>query len=260
MKLAKNIWKHFTHDDLSMVAAALAFTTVLSLIPFFAVTLSALNYFNSLEALTPKVEAFLLANLKGTAGTEGIALVKKVISRIQNGRIGTVGALILIITATRMLVELENAVHRIWMIKNTRPLAKRLFFDWLILLVFPFLIALWVGVFSTKTVKSSLAQFLPFESGFVIGFFVLYGILKWTPSVKVSALPAGIGALFSTTLLWLLEQSFKWLSTQVFSYGKMYGSIAAIPASLLWVLMIWWAILLGVALTASIQKSQGATN
>ena len=91
------------HEDLSLVASALAFSTVLSLIPFLAVTLAALNYFDGLETLTPKVEVFLLENFNSTAGSEGIQLLKKGIARIQSGRLGGIGAFVLILTATRMM-------------------------------------------------------------------------------------------------------------------------------------------------------------
>ncbi|MFN7728496.1 MAG: YihY/virulence factor BrkB family protein [Bdellovibrio sp.] len=253
--MLKRFWSLITHEDLGLTAAALSFTTVLALIPFVAVTLAALNYFHALEALTPKVEFFLLQNLQGTAGNEGVALVRKVIGRIQSGKIGSFGAFILILTSTRMMFELERAFHRIWQVKNRRPLAKRLFFSWMFLILFPFGLALWVAVFSAKTIAQPLSQILPFGSGFLVIFLVLLLLLKLLPSLKVSWNAAIVGSVFSTVLLWVLERSFKFMSAQVFSYGKVYGSLAAIPASLLWIFLIWLSILWGVALSASMQRS-----
>lgn len=253
--MLRRFWSLITHEDLGLTAAALAFTTVLALIPFVAVTLAALNYFHALEALAPKVEVFLLANLQGTAGNEGVTLVRKVIGRIQNGKIGLLGAVILILTSTRMIFELERAFHRIWQIKNQRPLVKRLFFSWMFLILFPFGLALWVAVFTAKTVAQPLSQVLPFGSGFLVIFLLLTLLLKMVPSLKVRASAALVGSLFSTVLLWILERTFKVMSAQVFSYGKVYGSLAAIPASLLWIFLIWLSILWGVALSASLQKS-----
>ena len=221
-----------------------------------AVILAALNYFHALEALAPKVEQFLLLNLQGSAGAEGVQLVRKMIARIQSGKMGTLGAIVLILTSTRLMFELERAFHRIWQIKNKRPIVKRLFFYWLFLLLFPFGIALWVAVFSAKTIAQPLSQILPFGSGFLVMFLTLFLLYKVVPSVRVHSTVALAGAFFSTFLLWVLERSFKILSAQVFSYGKIYGSLAAIPASLLWIFMIWVSILWGVALSASLQNHE----
>ena len=247
------------HEDLSLVASSLSFSTVLSLIPFLAVTLAALNYFDGLETLTPKVEGFLLENFSGTAGSEGVQLLKKGITRIQSGRLGSIGAFVLILTATRMLFELEKAFHRIWQIRNRRPLLTRFFYYWLFLLAFPFALALWVGLFAAKSVGEPLTDMLPFKSGFLVAFALLFFLQKWLPSQKVKTWAAFIGTLFSTALLWLLERTYKWASVQIFSYSKVYGSLAAIPASLLWILMVWMAILWGVALTAAAQKGRALT-
>lgn len=253
-RVFKSLKEHILHEDLALIAAALSFTTCLSLIPFLAVTLSALNYFNGLEELAPKVQAFLLENFTGTAGAQGVELLQKGIKRIQRGGLGTVGALVLILTATRMMFELERAFHRIWHIKNQRPFVKRLFFYWLFLLLFPFALALWVSLFTGKGVGKEWALLLPFKAGFVVTFLLLFMLQKWLPSTRVQFIPAFFGTLLSTVCLWTLEKTFKLLSAHVFSYGKVYGSLAAIPASLLWVFLVWIGILWGVALTASLQK------
>lgn len=255
MSFIKKFWYNLAHEDFGMTAAALSFTTVLALVPFIAVTLAALNIFESLDALVPKVEVFLLQNLQGTAGTEGLALLRKVIQRIQDGKIGTLGAIFLVLTATRMMFELDRAVHRIWRIKNSRSFLNRLFIYWFVLLIFPFGLALWVSIFGTKTIAQSLAQILPFGSGFLIIFLLLLLIIKGIPSIRVNWLSALIGTGFSCLALYSLQKTFKIISVQVFSYGKIYGSLASIPASLIWILLIWVSILIGVSISASLQKS-----
>lgn len=250
----KNLRFHLMHEDLGLTASALAFTTCLSLVPFLAVMLAALNYVDGLEGLAPKVESFVLENFTGTAGAQGIELLQKGIKRIQSGRLGSIGALILILTSTRMMFELEMAFHRIWHLKNRRPLVKRLFFYWLFLLLFPFVLALWVSLFTGHGYGQEWALWLPFKAGFVVTFLILFIFQKWLPSTTVHLVPALLGTFLSTVGLWLLERSYKMLSAQVFSYGKVYGSLAAIPASLLWIFLVWIVILWGVALTASLQK------
>jgi membrane protein len=257
-KFARNLWFYMTNEDLTLTAAALSFTTVLSLVPFLAVTLAALNYFHALDTIAPKVEATLIENFSGAAGAEGVQLIKKGITRIRNGRMGGLGAVILIVVSTRMLFGLENAFHRIWKIKNKRPLAKKLFFYWLFLLVFPFVLALWIMFFTSF--GSPVEELLPFKPGYLITFFLVFLMQKGLPSQKVGIVSALTGTALSMTLLILLERTYKLISARIFSYGKVYGSLAAVPTSLLWIFLVWMAILWGAALAAAVQKGTSSSS
>lgn len=248
----RSLWTHLFNEDLSITAAALAFSTALSVVPFLAVTLSALNTFEALGTITPKVEAALLDNLKGPAGVEGVQLIRKGIGRIHRGRLGSLGAVILILIATRVMFGLERAYHRIWQIRNKRPLLRRILFYWIFLAVFPFVLALWIGM--VGWIGKPALQGLLLRPGYVLTFLCLFVLQKWLPSRPVGWFPAAVGTTFSVCSLWALEKFYKWVTVQVFSYSKVYGSLAAIPASLLWMFMVWLVILWGVALTAVIQK------
>jgi membrane protein len=200
--LLRHLWSHFSNEDLNLTAAALAYTTVLSIVPFLAVTLTALNYFGALDTVTPKVESILLNNFNGTAGTEGVAMMKKGISRIREGRTGSLVALLLILVATRLMFGLEKAFHKIWLIKNQRPLFKRLLYYWLFLLIFPFILAAWVWFASHLGRPFWQSSFL--RPGYIVTFVLLYVLQVWLPSVRVGAIQALIGTAASVVLLFFL--------------------------------------------------------
>lgn len=249
------MWSHLVNEELGLTAAALSFTTTLALIPLLAVTLSALNLFHALETLTPKVEFFLLQNFQGTLGNEGIQLLHKMIQRVQVGKMGSLGALFLVLTATKLMHELDRAVHRIWQIRNQRNILTRLVYYWFALLVFPFGVALWVWIFSTKSIAKSYTIWMPLSSGLLISFLFIAIIFKFIPSTRVHWLPVLVGSFFSTACLALMEKFFKYLTLQVFSYGKIYGSLAAIPTALIWIYLIWLSLLIGIGITAALQKN-----
>lgn len=240
--------------ELQLVAASLSFSTALAIIPFFAVVLAALQYFGALDSLYPKVEALLFTNFKGSLGTEGVNVFKKIIQRIHEGRTGTVGALVLILTSTRLIYDMEHGIHRVWHIKTKRSLFQRLFAYWLLLLIFPFLLAIYVAFINFKTVEPIILLF-PSEFRVVsILFLFLFLTYKFVPNTKVKWVPALISAAVATGLLSILQMFFKTLSREIFNYSKVYGSIAAIPAFLIWILFVWQIILFGVALNASLQN------
>lgn len=256
MRFFKRFFGQLTNGDLQLNAAALSFSTVLSLIPFFAVTLAIVQYFNGLEALYPKIEALLLSFLKGPAGNEGIEIIKKIFKRIQNGRAGTVGAVTLVLASMLLMKDIERAFHRVWNISNKRPLFKRIFFYWLLIMLIPFLLAGSVALSSLKQIhEASIKTGAPIWP-IIILYLSLFFLYKLIPNIKVKVIPALLGAAIGTAGLVALFKFFKILTTEVFNYSKVYGSVAALPALLIWILITWYIILLGASFTASLQLNK----
>jgi membrane protein len=252
----KKFWKIAFAGDLQMIAASLSFTTLLSIIPFFAVSLATLKYVNGLEKIYPKVEALAVDYFQSPTGDEGAVIVKRAFSRIRKGRIGEWGALFLIVASILLINNMERALHRVWNLESRRPLHQRIFFYWLFLILFPAALAVYVTLTSlTASTQASAVVPIALMNGVLI-FVSLLFIYKTVPNTKVSFRAASIGALAGSIGLVVLTRSFKWLSQSFFSWGKLYGSVASIPALLIWVLMIWYIVLIGAALTASLQPEK----
>lgn len=251
MNPLKRVWQQVISGELQMVAAALSFSTILSIIPFLAVTLATIQYFDGFVSIYPKVEKAVLLNLQGPAGADGVAMIQKVFKRVHAGRMGAVGALALILTSILLLRDMESGFHRVWNLPNKRSLHKRIFYYWVLLILFPVFLAIIVALTSVK-MWSDFSLVVPLEIlRFGMLWFTLYLVNKIVPHTKVPPLSAMVGSLFSAIGLWVLFKSFKSLSTTFFKLDKVYGSIAAIPTLLLWVLFIWYVILFGAAITAS---------
>lgn len=255
-KPIQRFWNLVVTGELQLVAGALSFSTLLSLIPFLAVSLATIQYVSGFETLYPKVEGFVLQYFHGPTGEEGIRMIKRVFKRVYTGRSGTLGAMALILASVLLMNDMERGIHRIWNLQQRRPLYHRIFYYWVFLILFPATLAILVGLTSMKafgTVTSVIPLGLIQTA---VLFFILFFIYKVVPHTKVSKASAAIGAACGTLGLVILGKSFKWLSQTFFSWGKLYGSLAAIPALLIWVLLIWYVILVGVAITASFRKTE----
>jgi len=254
MKPFKKLWSLIASGDLQVVASSLSFTTILSIVPFFAVALSLINSLQGLELLYPKVEGFILSYFQGPAGADGVWIVKRAFNKIQQGKIGSWGAVGLVLTSLLLVSEVDNAINRIWNIQGRRPLHKRLFLYWILLMAFPFILALLVALIS---VKSSIPALSTVSSGtlqMIILGAVLYCLYKVIPHTKVSALSASMGTFVGLLGLFLVTGSFQYLTEKFFNYNRLYGSLAAIPRLLIWILLIWYVILFGAAVSASFQR------
>ncbi|MEZ0390875.1 MAG: YihY/virulence factor BrkB family protein [Pseudobdellovibrionaceae bacterium] len=254
MKPLKRFWELVKTGELQLVAGALSFSTLLSLIPFMAVSLATLQYVGGLETIYPKVEKLVLQYFQGPTGTEGVQIVKKVFRRIHAGRMGSWGAVALVLASIFMINDMERGLNRIWNLTDRRPVHKRIFLYWIFMVIFPAALAIYVAVSSMKVFSGATSSLSNQVINDFLLFFTLYFVYKVVPNTKVSIGAAAVGAFTGTLGLIALFRSFKWLSQSFFSWGKLYGSFAAAPTLLIWVLLTWYMVLVGAAVTASFRK------
>src|SRR5690242_19207993 len=125
LQILAMVIKDFWDDKCLLRASALSFSTILSLVPFFALTFAILKGFGVHNMLEP----FILGEV--AAGSHEV--VDKIITYINNTNMTTLGAaglITLIITVISLLGNIEEASNAIWGVKETRPL-NRLFSDYL---------------------------------------------------------------------------------------------------------------------------------
>lgn len=254
MKPFRRFWDLVISGELQLVAAALSFSTLLSLIPFMAVSLATIQYVGGTETFYPKLEAAALEYFEGPTGTEGVKVIRRALHRIQAGRMGAWGAVALVLASIFLVNDMERGLHRVWNLPNRRPVYQRIFFYWVALLFFPAGLAIYVALSSVRISDGSSQMMSLAVLNPIILFMTLYYIFKVVPNTKVSIGAAFLGSCFATAGLSMLYKCFKWLSHSFFSWGKLYGSFAAIPGLLIWILLTWYVILIGAAITASFRK------
>lgn len=252
--LAIDIKKQIRDGELQLVAASLSFSTAIALIPFLAVVLATFQSIGNLEVFYPKVESMLLMHFKTAAGSEATKWIRIIIRNVGDGRMGVTGAIVLFITSLRLLHDMEVGIHRVWNLKNRRPLYKRIFAYWIFILLLPFGLAVYVGLDSLEQLNFA-RRLIPawfMNAGILYGS--LYALYKYVPDIRVKDKAAIAAALLAGTGLWIAQISFKWLGVQVFNYNRIYGALGAVPLLLIWMLTMWNILLAGVAISASIQK------
>jgi membrane protein len=85
-------------------------------------------------------------------------------------------------------------------------------------------------------------------------FITLVSIYKFVPSIPVSwvsSLAAGSVATFAVAIA---QAFYSTIMKTVFNTNKLYGSLASVPLFLIWILILWWICLTGVAYCAVLEK------
>lgn len=253
----------FTSLNLSARASALAYTTVLSIVPLLAVIVGVAKGFGFQQTVYDSLTTYMPSQADQMSRI--FQFVDNYLSQVQGGLFLGVGMIFLLYTVFLLLSNIESTFNYIWETPRNRPL-KRKVVDYLaVLLIMPVLITLSSGLtLMMTTIKNSfiadyeiftpvwemLFMILPYV--FII--FLFTGMFIWMPVVKVKFVPA----LISGTIAGVSFQVFQalymsglfWIS----KYNAIYGGFAAFPLLLLWIQLAWIIVLFSVRLCFSIQN------
>jgi len=242
-------------------ASALTFSSLLALVPFFALAFSILKGMGVPQRLEP----YVLTKL--TAGSE--VLVSQLLSyidRVNARSLGAVGLIILIVTIVMVLGNIEGAFNDIWGIRTSRPWLRK-FSDYLSL-IFIMPIFFFAALSITASLKSTtlmgwihhqptigsififMLQWLP--------YLLLWGIFTFLflfiPNTRVRFQSALLAGCF-TGLFWQISQ-WGYVSFQVgvSRYHEIYGAFAQVPIMFVWLYFSWIIVLLGAELCFALQN------
>ena len=243
-----------------MNAAALAFTTVLALVPAAAVTLSMLSIFPVFEEWSRELENFVYRNFVPAAGDVIQSQLEEFIG--QTGRLTAFGLLFLLVSALLLLFTIEETLNKIWRVRDSRTIIQRILSYWAVLTLAPLLmgasLSLTSYLVSTAFGNGDVAQLrtvflavLPFLF-VVLAFVLLYMAVPNTPIKFRDALIGGVaaGLLFEIT-----KRGFTWYISNFHSYEVIYGALSSIPIFLIWVYLSWLVVLIGAEVTATLGEN-----
>jgi membrane protein len=255
---------------LSQTAASLAFTTLLSLVPLFAVAFGIAAALPEFGDLSGKVKAFIAANLlPGTAASNVILAYIDQFSA-QASKLTTLGILLLGVTSLLLLDTVGDAFNGIWRgaeVDRNRSLFRSMLVYAAMLVLGPVVFGLSVSVTSyLASVSMGLTESVPLARQFMIkllaevitvaGFSLLYLLL---PNALVRPRHAIVGGITAGVLFEIMGRLFAIYVTRFPTYTLLYGTFSVVPIFLLWVYFSWLVVLFGAVVTATLQ-SYGRSN
>jgi membrane protein len=239
-------------SDAQILAGSLAFTTVISLVPLLAVSLSVFMAYGGLESLLQKVEPFILQNLVEGSGAQVSKGVRRAIERVHSGALGFWGVFGLLIASTKLFHDMERAVEKVWQNKVRRSLLQRLLIYWLVMFLAPLALAGALGIMGSQDIM--IYWHLPKRTVALTFVFIAFTMIyKFVPSRVVHFRSAFLAAIVATASVAIVQEFYARSMKNLILFSKVYGSLASVPLFLLWLLILWWICLAGVALSAVLE-------
>ena len=245
----------FRDGVLSIRATSLVSTTLLSLVPFLAVTFSVLKAFGVHQQFEPLLAQGL--EPLGDKGSEIAGHIVEFVNNLKVGALGAVGLAGLFYTTFSLIDKIEEALNYIWRVRDARPLTRK-FTDYLsVVLVGPVLAFTAVATIASAqshwlvqtilqiepvgTAVLWITSLMPFVL-ICLGFAFLYKFVPHTQVKVASALAGGVTGGILWKIIGMLFASFVAGATR---YGAIYSSFAILILFLLWLYVGWLIVLVG---------------
>ena len=253
-RLARHVWIHFQEDRCFEEAASLGYTSLLAMVPLFAVAFGIIAAFPVFNEWSANLQAFIFDNFMPATGEQIVPYLDTFLESISS--LTLPGTIMLIVTALMLMVRIEVAFNRIWRVDRNRGIVNRVVMYWAVLTLGPILIAATVALSATKVLG-----LLGMEGGIPpglhrIGIFVLTWLVfslffLLVPNRSVRIKHALIGAFLSTVLFSIAKAGFVAYVSNA-NYKVIYGALATIPLFLFWLYIVWTVVLFGASLAASL--------
>lgn len=239
--------QHFVEDDCTYRASALAFTSLLAIVPFMSVVFAILSTFPVFQDLTDPMQNFIFTNFVPTTG-KVIQQYLQVFSA-QISKLSTIGVIFLFIIAILVMFTTESSMNKIWRVNKSRHGVSAFLLYWAIISLAPFLLGLSLVVSSYfassplfKDIEiPTLLNIVPFLCS-LAGFTFLYVVV---PNCKVEFLHGLYGGAFAAVLFESVKLVFAYYITHYNFYQLLYGAFAALPMFIIWIYWVWFITLLG---------------
>jgi len=240
--------------QLNLRAMSLVYTTLLSIVPLIAVSVSVLKGFGAHNHVEPTLQNFLAP--LGKNGPEISATIIKFVEGINSGILGTLGIVLLLYTVVSLIQKIETAFNFTWHVSEERSFARRFRDYFSVILIGPVLIFTAIGLTASLTNSVIYKAALSYELfASIVGVFELaipylliisaFTLLYiFIPNAKVKFSSALIGGIVAG-IIW---ESVGWLFASFISqanYTAIYSAFAALFFFMIWLYISWTIILLG---------------
>jgi len=250
-------------------AMGLVYTTLLSFVPFLALSFSVLKGFGVHDQLEP-----VLLTAMEPIGEQRYEIVNQLLSFVDNMKVGVLGSVglgLLIFTVISLVQKVERSFNEIWQVTNVRSLGQR-FSNYLsVIMTGPLLVFATLGA-TAAVVGSDAAKQLfavePFGWMFaavskMMPYLLIIGLFSFLytfiPNTKVKLKYAFFGAIVAGIIWQSTGFAFTRFVAGSTQYAAIYSGFAVGIILLIWIYLAWLILLIGASFSFYAQHAMQIT-
>ena len=241
----------FLDKGLLQYAGALAFNTVLAIVPLVALFVAIARGFGYASIIEGAVKRLLAS--QPDAANYIIQFANSYLTNARSSAIIGFGVLVMLYSVFGLINNIETVFDNIWNVKQSRGLARRFMSYLSMFFLVPITIVVVSGVNLAVNSFISSADFFGFLAPLLQVLIKLIPVIVVTivfvvvfvnmPNTRVKVKHAIVPALLTAIFMELLQRAYVYGQVFLSSYNAIYGSLAALPLFMLWVQFSWYIIL-----------------
>lgn len=268
LRFPRAVARRFWADGCLLHASALTYTTLLSLVPLLALMFAVLKGLGVQRRLEP----LLLSRLSIDPETTERILIY--IDHTNVGTLGALGAAALLVSVISVLGNIEVSFNHIWRVRRGRTWWRQVTDYLSAVLITPVLLCAAVAITSSVQEQSVLRWILQAEyvgpaalwflslapvvlNALALG--ILYAVI---PNRRPHVASIAVAAVAAACAWQLVQLEYVSLQVGVAHYNAIYGAMAQLPVTLVWIYVSWAVVLAGAELAVVCEfgaQSAGAT-
>ena len=262
VKVINLSFRSFMDRDLQTKSMSLTYSTVLAIVPTFAMIFAIGRGFGFQNLL----EDQLLMNFPAQKSfiTFALKFVDSYLNQASQGVFVGVGLIFLLYTLVSLLSDIETNFNQIWDIKKDRSILQKVTDYIAICLLVPIMMicSSGVSIFMSSTLQSNdhFAFLTPIvnvaleASPFILAFMAFSISFCMIPNTRVKVKYATTSGAICAIIFQILQMLFLSGQLYVSKYNAIYGSFSFLPLLLIWLQLSWLILLFGCVLTYSLQN------
>jgi membrane protein len=259
----REVTREFYDIEGTSRAAALAYTTLLSLIPLLVAFTQALQrYFRN---LFPNSQSQIDNILNNVIPYQSPVISYHIAKFAENAQAAsTFGVIIFIVITFRLFLAVETTINQIWKVRSVRGYRPKIIAFTMLFFWGPVLMAISFTTTSTleknRYLRVLFKQDIIFHIAPIVVLFIAFTMLFWlVPSTRVRFSSAAVGAIVTTSLFTLVRFGFGIYADHLFHgrFNLIYGALGLAIIFLISIQILWVVILLGVEISFVYQNLYG---
>ena len=262
VKVINLSFRSFLDRDLQTKSMSLTYSTVLAIVPAFAMLFAIGRGFGFQNLLEDQL--FMNFPAQKNFITFALKFVDSYLNEASQGVFVGIGLIFLLYTVVSLLSDIETNFNQIWDIKQDRSILQKVTDYIAICLLVPIMMicSSGVSIFMSSTLQSNdhFSFLTPIvnvgleASPFILAFLAFTISFCMIPNTKVKLKYAATSGAICAVIFQILQMLFLSGQLYVSKYNAIYGSFSFLPLLLIWLQLSWLILLFGCVLTYSMQN------
>lgn len=255
-----HVFREISRDQCLLRASALAFTTMMTLMPVAILVFVMFRAFGDFDEATQRVQGFLFQHLLPDSVASVQDFIQGLISDFNVQTVSYISVIFFIAAAYSLSSSIDSSLNVIWGVRKPRRVFHNLVSIWFILTVAPVLMGyslylttqlekvrlMGLGMLTSRVLTGIMPYLLT-----LLSFMLLY---KMVPRTRVTWISAFLGALLASTFWEISKYGLNYYVQNLANYRILYGSFLTVPVFFIWINLSWLIVLVGAEIAFTHQN------